>query len=87
MWLDCAFAETAADGADGDATCCLAAVISGAVAAHGGVLVSPGVWHEGFTFKLPFCGGVYRYQTGGTEITGRPRSPPPCRAGVSSPTA
>src|SRR5947208_2388552 len=38
---------------------------------HGGVLWSPdGLGHEGFTFKLLFGGGLYRYQSGGTEITG-----------------
>jgi Cellulose biosynthesis protein BcsS len=38
---------------------------------HGGMLWSPaGLGHEGFTLKLLFGGGVYRYRSGGAEITG-----------------
>jgi Cellulose biosynthesis protein BcsS len=71
--LDCAFAETAADGADSDHYLLFGGSDlwrSGGFL-HGGVLASPGgLLHEGFTFKLLFGGGVYRYQTGGTEIRG-----------------
>jgi hypothetical protein len=61
--LDCAFAETAADGADSDHYLLFGGSDlwrSGGFL-HGGVLASPGgLLHEGFTFKLLFGGGVFR---------------------------
>jgi hypothetical protein len=71
--LNCAFAETAADGAEGERYLLFGGgdLWRSGGFLHGGVLVSPeGLGREGFTFKLLFGGGVYRYQTGGTEITG-----------------
>jgi hypothetical protein len=72
--LDCAFAETAADGADADRYLLFGGgdFWRNGGFLHGGVLVSPsGLAHEGFTFKLLFGGGVYRYQSGSTEFTGQ----------------
>jgi hypothetical protein len=72
--LECAFAETEADGVQADRLLLFGGfdLWRNGGFLHGGALWSPeGLAREGFTLKLLTGGGTYQYLSGGTVIDGR----------------